>query len=128
MENLKIDEKHLQNLVMVYEEFIDKLNVDIEFLKNKHSDIFDRYMSYWRLKNLAKSINIISDLHKSALIAGHSLNHELLQTKEAKKHGWDEMKLENNPFFIQNDEENEERMEKIKKSFAEALIASLVSR
>ncbi len=56
MENLKIDNEHLNDLAKWIESFIQELQMDIAELKDEKADLFDRYMAFNRCRQIMETI------------------------------------------------------------------------
>jgi hypothetical protein len=86
--------KHLEYLIEINEELLDS-----------DADVLDRYLNFMKLNCLIKAIEISTSISRDCLGAGHDINHEFLQTKSAKKLGWDKLDMKC-PIF-KHDEEDE---------------------
>lgn len=110
MSDIKIDEEHLEATANALENLIECLEKEIKELKDKSGDNFSRYMAYNRSYSLLKLWPAMMDTCKMNFISGHNLAHKFLQTKEAKDKNWDKMKLENHPFFINEDRDDDDEI------------------
>jgi hypothetical protein len=99
MKELKIDEEHLDEIANEIYSLISYLKEDVNSIKNKDADIFERYMAYCKLLGVISHINMGCNLHKTSMYLGHCIAYETFQTEEAKRCGWALDNLEKNPFF-----------------------------
>lgn len=105
MNELQIDEKNITGLVRSVTKLMKEIVDDIEVLENKKADIFHRYTALHRLGAMFMSAQQGMTLASHAFRFGFDVHHPFFQTPTAKEFGWDEIKLERNPFFIQEDDE-----------------------
>lgn len=130
MSKLRIDEEHLNDLAGTYESFIELLQKNMKKIKDKNEDIFERYMSYWFLKNLLQMIDVCTTLTKDTLLSGHLLNHSVFNTEVYRNKNWDELEPEEHPFFMKSDDEkkNKESIpDELKVLLGAAILSKLVS-
>lgn len=110
MKEVKIDERSNEVLCIKSLNIVELIMKEIDILGNEESDIFFRYMAFMRLSSFCLSFHHQSSLLDIGYRMGFDMHDPLLQSKEAISHGWDEVKLKNNPFFEQEDQEREERL------------------
>src|SRR5271170_915177 len=106
MSELIPDTKHFKILIRAVETLIQGLRKDLDNLKNDDADMFTRYLSYIRIKSLANIASICMKNNQEMVLAGHCIHDERLQTSEAIKNGWDETRIKDNPFFVQDDDDD----------------------
>src|SRR5579864_3066873 len=97
---LKVDEKHLKNLIENAESLIEAIESDLEVLKDKKEDNFVRYMAYMRTFMFVRHLPDFIQVVKFAMSSGHALNHEVFQTEKGKESEWDTLKPHLHPFFV----------------------------
>jgi hypothetical protein len=107
MTDLKIDEEHISTVIKSAEQLIDVLYTMVGKLRNKDTDINERYLRYVRLVNLLKTFEFMSSLTDAIIKIGHDFNHEIFHTPSYKEKGWDKRDLNKNPFFINPNESSE---------------------
>lgn len=110
---LKIDEKHIEKVIIDSLQFIESLTEDIKHLADKNEDIFMRYVAYTRISSELYTIIHIHSALNSMFRCGFDLKHPILNTEKAKELGWDEPKIHKNPFFVNNDNDNEPNIQGI---------------
>lgn len=108
MNDLKIDEIHIAEIVKASESIIDSIGEDLKTLENTSNDIFDRYMAYSRLISINAIMKIEYKITKILLQNGYTLKDEVFHTESYKKHGWNDAFTHEHPFFL-----NEKREGKI---------------
>ncbi len=130
MENLKVNNEYLNNLVEHIEHIVKEINKDISSLKNKDEDIFLRYTAFDRCKALYRFIKPIFLTVQSSMVAGHILQHPIFHTEEGKKNNWDVCKPEHSDFFISqpNNESDDEAEEIYKKKFREVILKAMLKK
>lgn len=106
MEKLAVDNEHLNRLADITDALIDKLKIDVNFLRDENEDIFDRFSSFNRLMTVHDFIALAIKSHKYSLGCGYLIQQEILLTNKAKKLGWGDPHLESHPFFKQKDDED----------------------
>lgn len=112
MGHLKIDEKHISKLCHDLTLMILDIGADIESLEDKDNDVFSRYMSMVRLGSIFKGARDGLNMARYLFTMGFDAQHDYFQTEQAKEHGWDKARLEDNPFFINEDHEDHEEHDK----------------
>lgn len=105
MKELKIDEPNITGLILKALELIKVMTEEIETLEDKKADVFDRYMALHRLGAIWMGAQNAMHMAQHAFRFGFDLHHPFFQTKEAIERGWDEVKLDMNPFFVQEPKE-----------------------
>lgn len=116
MKDLVIDEKYLKHVVKNVENLMEAMTCELDKLKDKNEDMFIRYMSYIRLHCILETNEFFLNLHKTSILAGHSLADPRMHTKKCKENGWDEFKTEYDSFFVNPDDETEEEEEEEKQA------------
>lgn len=107
MSELKIDEKHISKLCRDITLMMRDIVQDIEVLENKDKDVFNRYMSLVRLGAICMGAQQSLSMSRHLFTMGFDVQHEFFQTKSAKENGWYKVRIEDNPFFTQEDEDSE---------------------
>lgn len=122
MTEVMIDEYELTALSDAVLTLSKRLNEEAMKITNKDEDIFNRYMSYSRMRAFIDFSEVIFKTTKHLLICGHDINHPLINTEEAKKKGWGKSNIENNPFFTTKDQkQNHDELNCAVKSLLTAL-------
>lgn len=104
MSELKIDEKNLSVLIEKTKSTIEAMVEEIETVSDKKADLFERYFSMHRLGAMIIGASNALTLSMQGFRFGFDLQHPFFQTEKAKEYGWDSVKLEQNPFFVQEEE------------------------
>jgi len=119
MENLTVNNFRLKALAEKMKCFLKVLEEKIACLEDEKGDTFERYMCYIDSYVFLFLLENIKPLIKFCLVAGNQLQHEIFHTKTGIENGWDKCNIEKNPFFEQNDSENNQEK---KESLEEMLI------
>jgi hypothetical protein len=128
MEKLLPDEKYINHMAENLEHLISHIQKDIAKLKDKNSDVFERFMAFSRSRSFIDTAEIVMGSIRKAMVAGHCLQNKSLHTEMAKKHGWDVCKSSDHPFFLQDDKDDdsdEEMPDVLKKMIARAILGAL---
>lgn len=105
MKDIQIDEKFINDFIETFDLMLGSLVVAKKQLQSKETDIFIRYLTYFRLKSILGVMTHIKEELDQMFRAGFDMNHEIFKTKEYLEAGWDDIDLECNPFFVQPEEE-----------------------
>ena len=100
MSDLKIDEKHIDATCRSLKGLIAFLAMELKALEDKETDIFMRYQSYARMHNFLAIADTTLQCNKEIFALGHDVQHEIFKTKEYIRFGWNEINIHENPFFI----------------------------
>lgn len=106
MKDIQIDEKFINDFIETFDLMLGSLHVAKKQLQSKETDIFIRYLTYFRLKSILGVMTHIKEELDQMFRGGFDMNHEIFKTKEYLEAGWDDIDLERNPFFVQNQKEN----------------------
>lgn len=130
MSNFVVDNKELNSLADAIDRLKDSLTKDVEHLRNKNADVFNRYMAYNKLRSLLKGVDLVLNIAHKSTVAGHNLNDPMFHTKAGVDNGWDEIKKFDHPFFKDEDDKDDdgEMPDFLKKILADAVLGALVSR
>lgn len=107
MSELKIDEKHIKQMCRDLTHLMRDIVQDIESVENEKTDVFTRYMSMVRLGAIFMGAKQSLGMCRHLFTMGFDLQHEFFQTEAAKENGWDKVRIEDNPFFTQKDDDDE---------------------
>jgi hypothetical protein len=108
MNELKIDEKHISQMCRDLTLLMRDIVKDIESVEDKDKDVFTRYMSMVRLGAIFMGAKQSLNMCKHLFTMGFDVHHEFFQTHAAKENGWDKVRIEDNPFFVNQDNSNQE--------------------
>jgi Tfp pilus assembly protein PilZ len=108
MSELKIDEKHIRQMCHDLTHLMHDIVKDIESVEDKNNDVFTRYMSMVRLGAIFMGAKQSLNMSRHLFTMGFDVQHEVFQTKAAKENGWDKCRIEDNPFFVNiNNDDND---------------------
>ncbi len=113
-EKFMIDEKYIANEAASYMRRIEAMIEVIKEMADKKQDIFDRYMSFHQMKMTFAVIDRMIPIYQRGMCVGHNLLHSVLQTNEAKKCGWETIRIERDDFFCGKDGEESKQDYSIK--------------
>lgn len=129
MENLKVDNEHLNDLAKFTERLISEFQKDVALLKDDKADIFDRYMAFNRCATLANFIEPIKKSLIASMIGGHNLQNKIFHTESGKKNGWDNPKPDDHPFFENEcNHEHHEMPDILGKIIGGAILSSILKK
>lgn len=107
MSEVKIDERQIKTVICKSVHLIKVMDGLIDELNDEKADIFERYKNMQFLASMIQGANFaIAQLHDGFRF-GFDAHHPLLQSEKAKERGWNEIKLEGNPFFTSEDEKED---------------------
>jgi len=101
----KIDEKNIRGLIKKVLDLMKDMTEEVEVLEDRKGDVFERYMALHRLGAIWMGANHAMHMASHAFRVGFDLHHPFFQTREAIEKGWDSVKLDMNPFFVQEQKE-----------------------
>jgi CTP:phosphocholine cytidylyltransferase-like protein len=111
MKEFEIDEEYVEQTINDMMNLVGFLNKEINTLRDKNNDIFNRYMTFCRLASANESMRDSYRLFRNAFRMGFDINHNIFQTEASKKTGWGENNVSENPFFKQEKTNNNELLE-----------------
>lgn len=127
MSNKEINHENLKNLCNALEAITEYILNESKTILNKDADIFSRYMAFSRMSAIAASFTHINESSRLNFNMGYDLANKQFETKESKSKGWHTDKLTDNPFFVDesNDDENVEISSVAEKALARAILQAL---
>lgn len=126
MSKVKVDESYLKNKAKTLMEFSEFIAYTAKIITDVNADIFERYMAFHRINGIMSAANNALKITKDSITAGHNLNHIMLQTERAKECDWDVHKLEEDDFFITDDQiKNRDGFSSILGEIKDAIIDSI---
>ena len=118
--NITIDESYLKKTADSAKKAIEFIFEAIEEMTNEKEDIFKRYMAHAKIRGVLSATSHCVELTREFISMGHTLNHPFFQTEQFKKCEWAKIPLEDDAFFITEEE-------KKKNEFADALKDSVMN-
>lgn len=106
MSEIKINEHLITKVIEKSVKLMEEMVELIDELKDQKTDIFDRYRSMQLLMAAIEGVGFATHQINHGFRFGFDMHHPLLQGEKAKEKGWDEVKLENNPFFTSKNEKD----------------------
>jgi len=100
MDNVKIDEEEIDSLLELYSQFILEIKKLRQILKDDEQPLFQKYMSYHKLKGMLDIIVFYNKFINYNITIGYNISSPFFQERGAKDAGWDYYKLDDDPFFI----------------------------